>query len=231
MENLTDDERGQIDFYAKIANASYQEPKKRAGYTNIYGLKDKGLIYDADASDKYHAVYIDPKNGKIHMSIRGTQLKHGWGDAVSDLITDFGVALGATHSSRFRKSDDKLKELQAKYPDKQIEVYGHSLGGTIGANLSKKYGVQSHNFSAGSGAIDPNVVFETRLPKNKATARTSFSDFHPEYKERTHYYHVGDFDALSETSMAKAGTHHIYEKKDGLGSHSLQNYFLTSEEK
>jgi hypothetical protein len=219
MRDLKPEEKDKIDFYAKIANASYVAPNQRASYTVVYGLKDKGLIYDADASDKFHTVYIDPKNNKVYMSIRGTSLKTGYGDAITDLLTDASVAFGRVNGTkRFKRSERKLMELKEKYPDMEVESFGHSLGGTIGSNLSKKHGIQSHNFSTGSGIIDPNSVFEAANP-----------NFHPEYKDKTHYYHVGDFDVLSQTSMGRAGVHHIYDKKEDLGSHSLQNYFLASE--
>lgn len=222
MRDLKPDEKEQIDFYAKIANASYVNPTKRAAYSITYGLKDKGLVYDADSSDKYHSVYIDTKNNKIVMSIRGTDLKHGMGEAVSDLLTDAAVAFGATKGTkRYKRSENKLMELKEKYPDMEIESFGHSLGGTIGANLSKKHGITSHNFNTGSGRIDANTVFKDFKEQK----------FHPEYKERLNYYHTGDFDILSQTSLAFPGTHHIYERNPDLSSHSLQNFYLASETK
>lgn len=222
MADLNQEEKERIDFYAKLANASYQKPAKRQIYNINYGLKDKGLIYDADASDQYHAVYIDPKDKKIYVSIRGTQLKHGFGEAATDLLTDAQVAFGLTESTkRYKQSDKKIQELKEKYPDMNIETYGHSLGGSIGENLSKKYGITSHNFNTGSGIIDPNVVFKDLAEKA----------FHPDYRQNTHYYHTGDFDVLSQTSFLKPGTHHVYDKKEDIGSHGLGNFFLMSETK
>jgi hypothetical protein len=221
MKELTQQEKEQIDFYAKLANASYQKPQKRQSYNINYGLKDKGLIYDADASDKFHAVYINPTDKKVYVSIRGTQLKHGYGEAITDLLTDAQLAFGGIEGTkRFKASDKKINDLKAKYPDMNIETYGHSLGGTVGSHLSKKYGIVSHNFNTGSGVLDPKVVFEGK-----------FKQFDPNYKENTHYYHTGDFDVLSETSLVRPGTHHIYDKKENVGSHALTNFYLASEEK
>jgi hypothetical protein len=206
----------QIDTLARIANASYQDPKKRALYSKTYGLQDRGLVYDADTSDKYHAVYLEPNKKKVYMSIRGTSLDKGYKTAFEDLLDDAAVATNnISITRRYKDSDSKLKALKEKYPDYDFVLASHSLGGSVGYELGKKYDIETHNFSTGSGykglkdfkkVLDPNA-----------------------YKKHN-FYHTKEFDLLSETSKTLGGKHRFFDKKDGTSSsHSLTNFLLEAE--
>jgi hypothetical protein len=221
MSELSQQERERVDFLAKLANSSYEKPERRPKYDVNYGFKDRGLIYDGDASDKYHAVYLDPKNNKVYVSIRGTQLNRGFGESASDLLDDVAVGVGAPAATRrYKDSEKKYLDLKKKYPDMEIELVSHSLGGSVASELTKKYGVASHNFNTGSGVIRPETVYGS-----------NFGGYAPDYKTKTHYYNTDEFDILSETSKIRPGVHHIYSKKDDKSPHSLSNFFLASAEK
>jgi putative lipase involved disintegration of autophagic bodies len=86
------------------------------------------------------------------MSIRGTQLNKGFKEACEDLTDDFFVANNnVSITRRYKESEKRLNELQAKYPDYEIDLYGHSLGGAISYELGKRYNLTTHSFSTGSG--------------------------------------------------------------------------------
>lgn len=200
----------QVSFYAKIANISYILPKRRQEY-----IKDNlpNLVYDMVDSDEHQAVLLDNSKKIVYISVRGTELGLGYKRAFEDLIQDSLVSLRLTlNSRRFNHIEKVLLRIMKKYPRYKIVLSGHSLGSSISSELSKKYNIESHNFSTGSG-------------------RRSLMDFDPREKQKydknkIHYYHTPEFDLLSSSSKILPGKHYYIPKKPGLSSHSLNNFIL-----
>jgi hypothetical protein len=212
--------KNELETFAKIANSSYISPQARPLYNKQYGLNSNssslGLIYDGDLSDKYSSVYLDPKSKKIHMSIRGTQLNKGFKEAFEDLTDDFFVATNnVSITRRYKESEKRLKELQAKYPDYEINLYGHSLGGAVSYELGKAYNLTSHSFSTGSGY---RGTFDFGRSFDKAET------------SKHNFYHTDKFVILSNTSKILQGNHYIVivPMKSETSSHSMMNFIYSS---
>jgi hypothetical protein len=149
------------------------------------------------------------------MSIRGTQLNKGFKEAFEGLTDDFFVATNnVSITRRYKESEKRLKELQTKYPDYEIDLYGHSLGGAVGYELGKRYNLTTHSFSTGSGyrgTFDLGRSFDRNETK------------------KHNFYHTDKFDLLSNTSKTLQGNHYVMPANEDLdNSHSIMNFIYSS---
>ena len=72
-----------------------------------------------------------------------------------DLGSDILVSLSLTEKgNRFKKGENTINDVKRKYPSYSIVLTGHSLGGSIARELSRKYKYEAHIFEAGSSPID-----------------------------------------------------------------------------
>ena len=108
----------------KLLNESYK--KKKDTSSNI----DNRFILDENLSTDKTKVYLDNKTGDIKMVNRGTS-------DFKDVFTDAKLLMGFKDKSRFNEARGILNEIKNKYPQKSIDVYGHSLGASVAEDLGK----------------------------------------------------------------------------------------------
>ena len=130
---------------AKLSDASYKEfNATKRGYLK---QANKHLRLDASLTNKYITVGRDIRNNNIYISHRGTKA-NDFGDLSADLAILTGTE--KTHS-RFTEAQKHLDKVRAKYPDANIILASHSLGGTIARNLAyNNEGIEAHIFNPGS---------------------------------------------------------------------------------
>jgi hypothetical protein len=212
MLKLKKPTKEQMSFFAHIANLSYIEPIKRPAYvrTSIKPPTRMKIIYDADLSDSMNAVLVSPVEGTVYISIRGTDLSHGFKRGLLDLIDDLAIALklNAT-TTRMKSAERVILNVKTTYPLYKIILIGHSAGASIAYELGKVHKLTSHSFNAGSG-------------------HRSLSDFDPRLKAHSdqHLYHTPEFDVLSKTSEILPGEHWYSKTKKGQSPHSLNNFIM-----
>lgn len=92
---------------------------------------------DRSLSDKEKKVYV-ADSGDVVIAHAGTQLKDK-GQRWKDLGSDLAVAFGAERlDPRFRRGERHLKAVESKYGSGNINIVGHSLGGSVAGYLGKK---------------------------------------------------------------------------------------------
>ena len=113
---------------ATLADIVYQPSTKKqmAALNKLYPDRFESL----PESNKNNLVVRDKTTGKIHVSIAGTDIGNTKGQRLADLGTDALVTFGLQKlSSRYKQSDKTVKNVVDKYPDTEVILASHSVGG------------------------------------------------------------------------------------------------------
>lgn len=136
-ELLGDSIRGD---YAKLSKGSY-------------GSQDiKGYTIDRGLSNQNRTTYV--KDGKAIVSFRGTDLKtkdNKWKDLGTDALIFFGLE---RFGSRFKNAVKATKKVVEKYGKDNVELTGHSLGGSQALYVGKELGLPVKAFNPGTSPAD-----------------------------------------------------------------------------
>ena len=138
-----------------ILEASYATNKEAK---NI--LEKNNYKLDKDLSTREARVFVD-EEGTPNITVRGSKT------AKDFLISDPLIALGLSKYDPRQKSTNKLIEKTKKKYQKDPNLYGHSLGGSLVNNAKTKGNITT--FNKGAGASD---LFR-KIPKNQTDIRTS----------------------------------------------------------
>ena len=145
-----------VKAYAKKHNVSYKVAMKKAKKTyqrggdvqvanDTYKRLTKPLLSNDNGKMK-----VVEKDGKVIVGFRGTKLND-----VDDLLDDALVVQGGIRKSdRYKKSRKEVKDLISKYGKDNVELSGHSLGGSIARELSRDLGVKADVYNPGSSFSD-----------------------------------------------------------------------------
>lgn len=111
-------------------------------------------IIDKELSDKETVVFIRQRltdeTPEVILGIRGSRTVSDW--VYNNPYIARGVPLEG-NSQRYANAENKLKQVLEKYPTSKVIITGHSLGGVISAELSKKYDIEGHAFNIGSSPM------------------------------------------------------------------------------
>lgn len=131
--------------HALLSAAAYNPTKYEKQY--------KGLGYDIDQglSQKSRTVFYNKSTQKAVIAYKGTDPSH-----LSDLIADGQIANGMAPylSGRFRGAEKVYRQARRKYGASNVEVTGHSLGGSQAVHIGRKYGAKGIAFEPGVGIHD-----------------------------------------------------------------------------
>lgn len=181
---------------ARLASAAYESSNDRA----LAKAREIDPEYELDDefSNKYTKVFHNPKTRNTVISHRGTAEK-------SDIGTDALVFLGLpTFSSRFKNARTLTNKVITKYSKENVSCVGHSLGGSLCSDTSKRSDIPAVNFNKA----------KTLLPTSKGSKETS---------------HKTITDPLSGSALgtpfrSAGSTFHLPKKVIG-NPHSLDNFF------
>lgn len=127
------------DEYAKLSSLAYEQD---AGKLKKNARK-LGYDIDEELSSANHTVFRNRKTGKAVIAYRGTNPSNR-----DDLAADYDIARGKREHQRFNEALHVAKKTQAKYKD--VEVTGHSLGGTQALHVYETLGVRARVYNPGS---------------------------------------------------------------------------------
>lgn len=138
-----------------ILEASYAKKKEAK---NI--LEKENYTLDKKLSTKEAKVFVD-KSGNANIAVRGSK------SAKDFLISDPLLLMGLSKLDPRQKQTNKLiKKTKAKYGS-DVNLYGHSLGGSLVSNAKTKGKITT--FNKGAGIAD----FGKKIKKNQTDIRTS----------------------------------------------------------
>lgn len=175
--------------HARFAEASYTPGHQRPKEIH-------GAVLNTELSSPTLAVYTHPETNKHHVSIRGTDPTH-----VADLVDDIGIMHRNPRNKgyRMREIDHTIRQLGSN-PD-NITLYGHSLGGALADAASSQYGIQSHNFNAGTSPVE--------------RAHSDLSH---------NYLIAGDPISMFGLGQMEKGSYTLYNKQNSGSRHSLDQF-------
>lgn len=166
--------------YASLSAAAYS-PQQYSGYT-----KKMGYTIDKDLSSVSRTVFYHKNSGRAVIAFKGTspeKWKHITGN---DLAADAGILANISPSinGRFRGADKVYRQTAKKYGAKNVEVTGHSLGGSQAVYIGKKYGAKGIAYEPGLGPADA-ISRATGVGKKATTSafRKAFHMHMPDTKQ------------------------------------------------
>ena len=128
--------------HAVLSQAAYDLVKFQKG------CKSLGCKVDDELSQKSRTVFYDKKENTVVIAYKGTNPSH-----ISDLIADGQIANGMDEylSGRFKGAKKVYRQTTKKYGKENVQVTGHSLGGSQAVPVGRKYGAIGTAFEPGSG--------------------------------------------------------------------------------
>ena len=215
-----------------IEKTTLQPPPEDTGspddaYTNAsladgaYGQKEvAGHTIDKELSNGNRSVYVNNKTGKATVSFRGTDLsgkKNRW----KDLGTDALVGLGLQNlSSRHRNAVKTTRLAVAKYGKDNVNLVGHSLGGSQALYAHQKTGLDAHAFNPCVSPLDVARSSGGFTGKHVASVFNK-----PELKSNAHLYYTKKDWIGGLAQHLTGGTHHVV-KQTQKNAHSLKNFLF-----
>ena len=137
-----------------IVKASYKGEDEQKNSLGKYGY-----VRDKDLSNENQQAYYNADKKKLIYSVTGTHNAKDWG-------TDAYLALGKLKdTNRYKDADNGLKKAKAKYGVTEASIFGHSLGGSIGATIASK--------ADKVNTLDKGATFFQKSRNNEHAYRTS----------------------------------------------------------
>jgi len=165
-----------------------------------------------DFTSPEYITAINEDEEKIVIGFRGTDLTNMY-DVIADTQILTGLAetsLPSYFPSRFRTSEKIFKQVKEAYPDYDLTLTGHSLGGTVARYLGDRYSEKAVVFSAGATPLEP--LINKYLNVKPSTAK---------------FYLTNTLDVISNTSrLTEKNVVSVKQKskKYLTGSHDIMNY-------
>jgi hypothetical protein len=138
-EEIESEQSGHMKQMAHISAAAYRMEK-------VISIAEAPEGFDIDREFSSGERTVFTKGGRAVLAFRGTNPLN-----VTDLGTDVMIALGMErYTRRFAASLDVTERLISKYGIENVEVTGHSLGGTQALYVNSKTGVKATAFNPGA---------------------------------------------------------------------------------
>lgn len=137
----------------KVGKAKWRQYKDE-------NLSKEGYEVDKELSGKDWTTYYNPSTGKSVIRYRETDPTN-----IKDLGTDLLIGLGIQGSgSRFKRAQKVYDKAANKYGGRDnVEVTGHSLGGSLALHVNKTRGAKATAFNPGAGPFEPVKNLATKL--------------------------------------------------------------------
>jgi hypothetical protein len=232
VENLTGGSNVSADLpiavdipLAVLSKAAYENYKTNDTKETQKMIDDYNIGYTVveDLTEPEYVTAVNEEQQKIVVAFRGTDSSL---TNISDDIADLEIAAGLAETpilsyvpSRFKTGENIYKQVKEQYPDYELRLTGHSLGGTVARYIGDKYKEKAVVFSPGATPLEPFI--EKTLGTKPSTAK---------------FYVTDTLDFLSNTVRLTEKNVNIIKtkevnKKYFTGSHSMENYLPKINEK
>jgi len=232
VENLTGGSNVSADLpiavdipLAVLSKAAYENYKTNDTKETQKTIDDYNIGYTVveDLTEPEYVTAINEEQRKIVVAFRGTDSTL---TNISDDIADLEIAAGLAETpilsyvpSRFKTGENIYKQVKEQYPDYELNLTGHSMGGTVARYLADRYKEKAVVFSPGATPLEPFI--EKTLGTKPSTAK---------------FYVTDTLDFLSNTVRLTEKNVNIIKtkevnKKRFTGSHDVDNYLPKIKEK
>ncbi|MEW8986155.1 MAG: hypothetical protein AB2401_03975, partial [Bacillus sp. (in: firmicutes)] len=148
VKHVTDEElMGAARLVYELDHAEKQEYLKRLGDS---WHEDEELRRD-ESNGFQGKVFVkdDPDNPTVIISYRGTEFfERGFIETARDVWADVQLTVGADETSQLRSAQALYEEVKKEYPNHQIIITGHSLGGWLASKIGVNNKVPTFTFNA-----------------------------------------------------------------------------------
>ena len=180
---------------AQLAAGSYESNQRALEIAQ--GIHPNWTV-DEEFSNRHMKTYHRPDTKETVVSYRGTKATEG-ADLAADGLYFFGLG---RHSSRYKNAKTTTKKVMERYCTSgdcsNLSTASHSLGGSIGSDISKDLDITTTNFGKG----------RQLLPRSG--------------KKEKNYRNV--FDPLSGSGMGVVNLTGKLVKPRSVNPHSLKNF-------
>lgn len=198
--------------YAQFSNAAYAPDNEK--------LVPKGYARDTSLSDKDRSVYHNASTKHTVVAFRGTDVRNK-----GDLLADAAIATGHhALTKRFRDSTNRTRAAVKKYGKENVEVTGHSLGGTQAMHVSSALNLPGHAFNPGA-SYDQTIKDIRKKPIKgiKKVLGAVIPSLKRKFKSKANVYLVKG-DPISGGHMLTNENKVVVKKKARKSAHSLENF-------
>jgi predicted esterase YcpF (UPF0227 family) len=207
---------------SKISYDNYKtdNPKETQKMIDEYNT---GYNVVDDLTEGQYITAVNQEEKKVIVAFKGTDPTL---TNIADDVADLEIAIGLAETpilsyipSRFKTGENIYKQVKEQYPDYEVNLTGHSLGGTIARYIGDRYNEKAVVFSAGATPLEPYI--EKKLGTTPSKAKFYFTD---------------TLDILSNTSKLTEKNVRIVRTKENnkkyfTGSHNPSNYLPEIKEK
>ena len=218
--------------YAKLSQAAYN-PTGFADSTRAAGYDINRTLSSREAT-----VYVHQHTGKAVISYKGTSPGQWARFKKNDFAADVGIGLGIREqlNGRFRQAADTYQRAVAMYGAKNVEVTGHSLGGSQALYVGRKFNAKGIAFEPGVGPgnavdrLDDSIqdqaakvfhkAFRTALPNpaNRTHVQIVASKFRPDKS------HSAALNLISGLAHLPGREKTTWVTQKGWNSHGIENF-------
>ena len=215
VQDKVDPEDKPAAILSKLAYDHYQTDNANETQ-NILDKYNIGYNVVENLSSPEYVTAINEQEKKVVVAYRGTDSSL---TNIYDDIADVEIALGLAETpivsyipSRFRTAENIYKEVKEQYPNYELTLTGHSLGGKSAAYVGDRYKEKAVVFSGGATPLEPFI--EMRLGTKPSSAKFYFTDT---------FDLISNTSRLTENNIRVVKTKEVYKKYLG-GSHKVENY-------
>lgn len=184
--------KSQLDLPLQIAlKATYPEQLSKVKEDiGRYGY------YIDPSTDEEHVVLVNPSKKKVIFGVRGTNVLK-----TADIVTDIGLTTFDIKTfNRYKKAQEKYKEIKSKFGDQPITHVSHSLGGLISSVLAQPEDtVYSYNRPFFSYPIRKNEI--SISVESDPLLLTRLAGQKPQIIPRTYYESAKDYLEIQKTKV------------------------------
>ena len=177
VQDKVDPEDKPAAILSKLAYDHYQTDNANETQ-NILDKYNIGYNVVENLSSPEYVTAINEQEKKVVVAYRGTDSSL---TNIYDDIADVEIALGLAETpivsyipSRFRTAENIYKEVKEQYPNYELTLTGHSLGGKSAAYVGDRYKEKAVVFSGGATPLEPFI--EMRLGTKPSSAKFYFTD-------------------------------------------------------
>lgn len=199
VKHVTDEELvGAARLVYELSETERREYLKRLGDS----WREDELLRRDESNGFQGKVFVnnDGENPTVIISYRGTEFfKRGLEETVRDVWADAQLTVGIDEPSQLRSAQALYEEAKRRYPNHQIIITGHSLGGWLASKVGVNNKVPTFTFNA------PGIKNNLSQVQKEANEKGAYDDLV--------YNYIDPRDLIGTFGTHAGKTYYMYEDR------------------